>query len=280
MMPRLSDTPVATTVSMARPRSISSRPVPPKGDTPWRRWETRSSAAAPISGTSSTAGVPSRRCSERRSMAVMSGALAGDPSRSARNPAVQWTTVTPAGRTAASRRPTAWSIPEDDAAPASSGKLERSPTTPRWISMVSTAVCRGCSRSVSSTGMARTPCCAGPPRSGSDRDGGDDGVGPAVVGLAARGPLHLVHQVQLAGHLVPGDVLAAVVLHRLEGRGVVPGARLHDGGDPLAPALVGSAHDDGVHHVGMRAHDRLDLFGEDLLATGVDADRAPPEQRH
>ena len=37
-------------------------------------------------------------------MAEMSGALAGDPRRSGRNPAVQWTTGTPAARAAASRR--------------------------------------------------------------------------------------------------------------------------------------------------------------------------------
>ena len=34
----------------------------------------------------------------------MSGALAGDPRRSGRNPAVQWTTGTPAARAASSRR--------------------------------------------------------------------------------------------------------------------------------------------------------------------------------
>ncbi len=60
--------------------------------------------SGPSSGTSSTAGVPSTRCSGRRSMAEMSGALAGEPRRSDRNPAVQCTTGTPAARAAASRR--------------------------------------------------------------------------------------------------------------------------------------------------------------------------------
>ena len=56
-------------------------------------------------------------------------------------------------------------------------------------------------------------------------------------------------------------------------------AHLHEGGHTLAPALVGCAHDDGIEHVGVGLEDGFDLFGEDLLAAGVDADRAPTEQR-
>ena len=48
--------------------------------------------------------------------------------------------------------------------------------------------------------------------------------------------------------------------------------------DPLAPALVGGAHHDGVEHVGVGLEHRLDLFGEDLLAAGVDAHRAAAQQ--
>ena len=95
-IPRLRDTPVATTVETPRARRVGSSEVPTKGDTPWARCETRSSGAGPSSGTSSTAGVPSTRCSGRRSIAAMSGALGGDPRRSGRNPAVQCTTGTPA----------------------------------------------------------------------------------------------------------------------------------------------------------------------------------------
>src|SRR5690606_8903725 len=72
-------------------------------------------------------------------------------------------------------------------------------------------------------------------------------LGPRVVGLAARRALHLVDEEQGLGHLVPGEVLVAVGAEVLEGgRGALPG--LDDGGDPLAPPLVGDADDDGVEH--------------------------------
>ena len=49
-MPRLSETPVATTVDTPRARNVASRLVPPKGDTPWRRCETRSLGLGPELG--------------------------------------------------------------------------------------------------------------------------------------------------------------------------------------------------------------------------------------
>ena len=56
--------------------------------------------------------------------------------------------------------------------------------------------------------------------------------------------------------------------------GASPVAGLDDGGDPLAPALVGHADDDGVEHGRVGLEGGLDLLGEDLLAAGVDALRA------
>jgi hypothetical protein len=86
--------------------------------------------------------------------------------------------------------------------------------------------------------------------------------------------------VELTGDLVAGHVAPAVFLHGFERRRRVSGAGLDDGGHALAKALVGGAHHDGVHHVGVVADDGLDLLGEDLLAPRVDADGAPAEQGH
>ena len=71
---------------------------------------------------------------------------------------------------------------------------------------------------------------------------------PAVVGLPTRRALDGLDHVQLAGHLVPGDVAAAVDLDLVErGDPLAPG--LDDGGHPLAPPLVGGTDHDGVEHV-------------------------------
>ena len=101
-----------------------------------------------------------------------------------------------------------------------------------------------------------------------------------VVGLAARRALDLVDE-RAAG--------AAPCSRRAWSRQCASssssvGARARrascdDGGDPLAPALVGHADDDDVEHVGVRLQRGLDLFGVDLLAAGVDAHRAAAEQR-
>ena len=61
-------------------------------------------------------------------------------------------------------------------------------------------------------------------------------------------------------------------------RRVAARPRLDDGGHLLAPTLVGRADHDGVEHVRMGAHRGLDLFGEDLLAARVDADRTASEE--
>ena len=54
-------------------------------------------------------------------------------------------------------------------------------------------------------------------------------------------------------------------------------AALDEGGDLLAPALVVGADDGGVEDVVVAQQDGLDLLGVDLLAAGVDADRAAAE---
>ena len=62
------------------------------------------------------------------------------PARSALNPAVQCTTGTSGGSSPGQqRRPWRESRPPSATAAASSGKLDKSPTTPRCSSMVSTA---------------------------------------------------------------------------------------------------------------------------------------------
>ena len=63
------------------------------------------------------------------------------PRPSARRSAVQWTTWTPAPRAASARR--AMFPSTGAAASARAGSCERSPTIPRWISCVTSAVCAG-----------------------------------------------------------------------------------------------------------------------------------------
>ena len=103
-------------------------------------------------------------------------------------------------------------------------------------------------------------------------------LGPGVVGLAARCPADLVHEEHLLRRLVRRDLRAAVRVELRDRRGATL-ARLHDRGDPLAPPLVGHADHEHVEHVRVRLEHAFDLFGEDLLAAGVDDDRAAPEQR-
>ena len=97
------------------------------------------------------------------------------------------------------------------------------------------------------------------------------------VGLAGVGAGRVAEK-ELAGHLVAGDQCgsascsAASVEHRRAA------AELDERDNLLAEALVGQADDDRVEHVGVGADRGLDLFGEDLLAAGVDAARAPAEQ--
>src|SRR5439155_826357 len=79
-----------------------------------------------------------------------------------------------------------------------------------------------------------------------------------------------------------GRVVATTVVHRApsdEWRPLVPYALgLVHGHDGLAEPRVRHAHDGGVAHGGVLLEGLLDLFGEDLLAAGVDAARAPAEE--
>ena len=106
---------------------------------------------------------------------------------------------------------------------------------------------------------------------------GRQGLGPGIVGLPARAALDPLHQIERAGDLVAGDLVAAVRGERLQRRRVAR-ARLQHGGDALAPARVAHAHHDHVEHLRVRLERGLDLLGEDLLAARVDADRAPAQQ--
>jgi hypothetical protein len=56
-----------------------------------------------------------------------------------------------------------------------------------------------------------------------------------------------------------------------------PRTRLHHEHDPLAIALVGHAHDDDVFNVVAALHRGFHLVREDLLPSGVDAQRAATE---
>ena len=73
-------------------------------------------------------------------------------------------------------------------------------------------------------------------------------------------------------------MLTTVLLNALE-RGGCSFARLHHGGHPLAPSFVGYAHHDGVEDFGVALERVLDFFGEDLLATTVDAHRTAADER-
>ncbi len=117
-------------------------------------------------------------------MAAMSWQLTVDPARSARNSAVQWTTGTPSARAARSTRAVFGTTPTRAAASASWGKEVRSPTTPRWISMVSTADLEGAATVARSTGTASGPgqvpeAVRAPPAS-------DSSGAPAAMAFAQR----------------------------------------------------------------------------------------------
>src|SRR5262249_3302680 len=94
--------------------------------------------------------------------------------------------------------------------------------------------------------------------------------GPAVVGLARRRAHDLVDDHHRARHLVAGDVVTTVRGELVE-RGRRAGPELHDRTDVLAPTRVGDADDRRVARRGVALQRGLDLFGEHLLAAGVDA---------
>src|SRR5436309_14937025 len=81
----------------------------------------------------------------------------------------------------------------------------------------------------------RAPCCLG-------AQVGCRLPSPRIVGLAARRPHQLVQQVDLAGHLVAGD-LGAAVGGDVVGGGRAARAGLHERGHPLTPLLVFDAND-------------------------------------
>ena len=68
-----------------------------------------------------------------------------------------------------------------------------------------------------------------------------------------------------------------MVAQRVDGR-LRTRARGDEGDDPLDEALVGHADHDRVEHVGVRLERGLHLFGEHLLAAGVDRHRPAAEQ--
>ena len=89
----------------------------------------------------------------------------------------------------------------------------------------------------------------------------------------------LVDDHQVAGDLVgrrAGCGSARRARRASAGRVAVAG--LDDGAHGLAPALVGHADHQHVVDLGVGLQDGLDLLGVDLLAAGVDADRAAAEQ--
>ena len=59
---------------------------------------------------------------------------------------------------------------------------------------------------------------------------------------------------------------------------VAPGRSSTTRGDRLAETVVGDPDCDRVAHLGVELQHLLHLFGEDLFATGVDADRSPAQE--
>src|SRR4051794_24105908 len=95
-----------------------------------------------------------------------------------------------------------------------------------------------------------------------------DLASPLVVRLAGRCSLESVDDDEAPRHLVAREGAACVFLQGLQGR-LLAGSGLDDGDDALAPAVVRETHHDRVRDVGGGHERRLDLFGVDLLATGV-----------
>src|SRR5665213_1662751 len=120
--------------------------------------------------------------------------------------------------------------------------------------------------------MPAMRCTGSGPRGGA-RLG--DRTGMRIVGLAAGRTHDLVDEHELARDLVPGQEPMTVGLQVL--RPDLPaGPDLDEGDHPLPEPLVVQADHQGIGHVWMAFQCRLDLVGKDLLATGVDAQRAAP----
>ncbi len=103
-------------------------------------------------------------------------------------------------------------------------------------------------------------------------------AGPAVVGLASRGPADLVDQPDRSRHLVTRDQPAQVRLEHSH-VDVVALPRLDQGRDSLPEALVGKSDHQGIEDVLVRLQRALDLLRVDLLAAGVDARVAATQER-
>ena len=232
-MPRLTDTPVATTVRTPRVRSVGSSEVP----------DERRHAVEPVRhqvaglGTERGHELDRRRAVEEmlgsaqhgrheRAVGGRAGPVGPEPGRAVDDGDAERRGPRPAAGPC-------WARPRPARPPRPApGSELRSPTTPRWISMVSTArrpVRRAHSDRQAPAVPYRPVAGRSVPRGGPLAPAvgllghlGHDGVGPLVVGLAARRPLDRVHHVELAGHLVAGDVVPAVLLDGLEGRVACP----------------------------------------------------------
>src|SRR3954451_66329 len=95
---------------------------------------------------------------------------------------------------------------------------------------------------------------------------------PEALQLAGRGLRQLVDEDHSTGVLVRRDGLLDEGLQRLR-QGVVtdqPRARDDEGGDALAPRLVGEPHDSALRDVGMGEQGFLDLRAGDVVDGGHD----------
>ena len=107
---------------------------------------------------------------------------------------------------------------------------------------------------------------------------GGPGLEALVVDLAVRGAADRVDRQHALGRLVRGELPLHVRDDRRARRARAPGCQLDDRGDGLAELLVGHADRDGVDDGLVGLEDLLDLLGVHLLAAGVDAHRAAPEE--
>src|ERR1039458_9341748 len=109
-----------------------------------------------------------------------------------------------------------------------------------------------------------------------DRSRQCERLGPPVVRLAGRRAPDGVGHHDLPWNFVSGQPSPARGAQCLAVDSA-PRTRLHYGYDPLTVALIRHPHDDDVFDVVAVLHGGFHLVGEDLLPTGVDAERAPTE---